>query len=164
MIARLFRHLFFTQHRLRQAFPDRTLDAIEQTVREAERRHLGEIRFAVESALEPGAIWHRESGKARAMEVFSQLHVWDTERNNGVLIYVLLADHDVEIIADRGIARHVAEHEWHNICQAMEKAFARNAFEEGSIAAIRAVSDLLARHFPAEGDNVDELPNRPYVF
>jgi uncharacterized membrane protein len=164
MIARLCRHLFFPQLRLRQAFPDHTLNAIEQAVRDAERNHFGEIRFAVESALAPGAIWHRQSGRQRALEVFSELHVWDTERNNGVLIYVLLADHDVEIVADRGIARHIDQDEWRQICRTMEKAFASGQFEQGSVAAIEAVSALLARHFPAEGDNLNELPNRPHVF
>jgi uncharacterized membrane protein len=164
MIGRLFRHVLFPHRRLRKAFPEQTLAAIEHAVKEAERGHLGEIRFAVESALEPGAIWHGQGGRARAVEVFAELHVWDTERNNGVLIYVLLADHDVEIVADRGIARHIDQQEWRNICQTMEQAFAREQFEAGSIAAVQAVSALLARHFPAEGENVNELPNRPHVF
>lgn len=164
MIARLCRHLFFPHLRLRQAFPDHTLAAIEQAVKNAERSHFGEIRFAVEGALEPRAIWHRESGRQRALEVFSELHVWDTERNNGVLIYVLMADHDVEIVADRAIARHVDPSEWQAICRTMETSFSNAQFEQGSIAAIEAVSALLARHFPAEGENLNELPNRPHVF
>jgi uncharacterized membrane protein len=164
MIARLIRHLFFPHHRLHRCFPAHTLSAIERTVKAAERTHLGEIRFAVESALEPGALWAHTTAHHRALQVFSELHVWDTERNNGVLVYVLLADRVVEIVADRGLSVHVSSEQWKEICHTMERAFARDDYESGSLAAIEAVSEYLARYFPAgDGENVNELPDRPYV-
>lgn len=163
MLGRWLRHVFFPQARLRRAFPEATLTAIEQAIRAAERTHLGEIRFAVESALEPGALWRAESARERAMEVFAELHVWDTERNNGVLIYALLADRDVEIVADRGIARHVDDARWRDVCEALRQSFSRGEFLAGSLAAVDAASELLARHFPADGENPNELPDRPHV-
>jgi uncharacterized membrane protein len=163
MLSRLFKHLFFPAWRLRRAFPPHTLSAIEQAVKDSERSHLGEIRFAVEIALEPSALWHRQTARGRALEVFSQLRVWDTELNNGVLMYIQLADRDVEIVADRGIARRVSNDEWQAICLTMEQAFGRGDFAGGSLAGIDAVSTLLARHFPAGGKNLNELPDKPYV-
>jgi uncharacterized membrane protein len=163
MLGRLVRHVFFPQTRLRRAFPESTLGAIEQAIKASERAHFGEIRFAVESALEPGAIWRGESARERGMEVFAELHVWDTEQNNGVLIYALLADRDVEIVADRGVARHVDDARWQGVCDSLRHAFARGEFESGSLAAVDAVSRLLAQHFPADGVNPNELPDRPHV-
>ncbi|MCG3202174.1 MAG: hypothetical protein NFCOHLIN_02053 [Gammaproteobacteria bacterium] len=163
MLGRLLRHLSFPHTRLRHAFPPETLNAIEQAIRTAERAHFGEIRFAVESALEPGALWRGESARERGMEVFAELHVWDTEYNNGVLIYALLADRDVEIVADRGLARHVDDALWQKVCDGLQQAYARGEYLRGSLAAIEEVSRLLARHFPADGENPNELPDRPYV-
>lgn len=163
MLGRLLRHVFFPQTRLRRAFPESTLGAIEQAIKASERAHFGEIRFAVESALEPGAIWRGESARERGMEVFAELHVWDTQHNNGVLIYALLADRDVEIVADRGVARHVDNAHWQGVCDSLRQAFARGEFESGSLAAVDAVSSLLAQHFPADGVNPNELADRPHV-
>lgn len=163
MLGRLLRHLFFPHARLRRAFPEAALTAIEQAIKAAERTHVGEIRFAVESALEPGALWRGESARERGMEVFAELHVWDTERNNGVLIYALLADRDVEIVADRGVARQVDDAQWRAVCDGLKQAYARGDFLPGSLAAVDAVSQLLTRHFPADGENPNELPDRPYV-
>jgi uncharacterized membrane protein len=163
VLARILKHLFFPRWRLQRAFPARTLSAIEQAVKDSESAHLGEIRFAVESALDMALLLRRQTMRERAQQVFSQLHVWDTERNNGVLIYVLLADNDVEIVADRGIAQHVAQEGWQSICHVMEEAFAAGDFEGGSLAAIKQVSILLAQHFPADGTNANELPDKPYV-
>ena len=163
MLMRMIKHLFFPRWRLKCSFPSRTLTAIEQAVKKSESLHLGEIRFAVESALEPGALWRNQTARERAIEVFSQLHVWDTERDNGVLIYILLADRDVEIVADRGMACHVSNEQWQAICHTMEQAFGAGDFEHGSVAGIEAVTKLLAQFFPAGGENVNELPDKPYV-
>jgi uncharacterized membrane protein len=104
-----------------------------------------------------------QSARGRAIDMFSLLRVWDTEHNNGVLLYLLLADRDVEIVADRGISRHVAPDEWERICREMERAFRQGRFEEGVLAGIRTVSAHLVRHHPGEGKRLNELPDAPVV-
>jgi uncharacterized membrane protein len=157
------RHLFMPPWAWRRAFPQATLDAIEVAVRESETRHGGEIRFAIENSL-PGALaWRGMSGRERAIEVFSTLRVWDTEHNSGVLIYLLLADRDIEIVADRGIAARVEAGVWEQVAQTMEAAFRSGRFEQGALAGIARISDLLAEHFPPTGHNPDELTNRPVI-
>jgi hypothetical protein len=160
---RFFRHLVTDRWVARSAFPPRTMAAIEAAIGREESRHDGEVRFAVEAALPLGALVAGWSARDRAVEVFSRLRVWDTERNAGVLIYVLLADRRVEIVADRGIHSRVGETAWESICGAMQRAFAEGRFEEGSIVGVRAVSDLIAAHFPPRAENPDELPNRPVL-
>jgi len=137
--------------------------AIEAAIRESETTHFGEIRFAVEAALDPLALLYDRSARERAVEVFSQLRVWDTERNNGVLIYLLLADRRVEIVADRGIHRDVGQPGWEAICREMEHSFREGRFEQGVVKGIRAVANHLVRHYPASGANVDELPDKPVI-
>jgi uncharacterized membrane protein len=162
-IGRLVRHLLTTPWRMRRAFPPHTMRAIEAAIRESETTHFGEIRFAVEAALDPMALLQGRSAHERAVEVFSQLRVWDTERNNGVLIYLLLADRDVEIVADRGIHRDVGPPGWDKICREMEQAFKKEDFELGVVSGIHAIAEHLARHYPASGANVNELPDKPIV-
>lgn len=147
----------------RAAFPPRAMAAIEASIERQESRHDGEIRFAVEAALPFGALFAGASPRDRAIELFSALRVWDTEQNTGVLIYVLLADRQVEIVADRGIHARVGATAWEAICGVMQRAFAEQRFEEGAIVGVRAVSDLLATHFPPRGVNPDELSNRPVI-
>lgn len=137
--------------------------AIEAAIGESETTHSGEIRFAVEAALDPMALLQGRSARERAVEVFSQLRVWDTECNNGVLIYLLLADRDVEIVADRGIHRDVGQSGWEMICREMERAFRQGHFEQGVVEGVRAVAFHLVRHYPASGANENELPDRPVV-
>lgn len=160
---RWLRHLFMPPWAWRRAFPQSTLDAIEAAIHTSETTHGGEIRFAIENSLAGFRVWRGISGRARAIEVFSQLRVWDTEHNSGVLIYVLLADHDIEIVADRGIARRVDAAAWESVAQAMEAAFRQGEFERGALAGIGQISALLAPHFPPAGDNPDELANRPVI-
>lgn len=160
---RWFRHLFTPPWAWRRAFPHAVLDAIEAAVRESETRHRGEIRFAIENSLAPSRVWRGVSGRERAIEMFSTLRVWDTEHNSGVLIYLLLADHDIEIVADRGIAARVDAAAWEAVAQTMEAAFRNGAFEQGALAGIARISDLLAEHFPPAGHNPDELANRPVI-
>jgi uncharacterized membrane protein len=161
--GRWFRHLFAFDHTMHRAFPPAALDAIELAIDESERVHTGEIRFAIESALEPGRVWHGTTPRERALEVFAALGVWDTQANNGVLIYVLLADHDVEIVSDRGFNAKVNADRWTAICDDMEQYFRAGRFQEGAVAGVKAVGKLMAAHYPQPpgGHDRDELPNRP---
>jgi uncharacterized membrane protein len=160
-IKRLLRHFLMTRWYVHSVFPAHTLHAIEQAVRQAEFTHGGEIRFAVEGELSTAELFANLPPRERALQVFSQLRVWDTAQNNGVLIYVLLADHDVEIVADRGFVGRVSNEEWAAICHRMEEAFKRRDFERGAIEGIAAISALVARHFPSIDRN--ELPDKPVL-
>lgn len=162
-VKRFLRHLVTDRWIARGVFPERTMTAIEASIARQETRHDGEIRFAVEAALPLGALLAGTTPRARAIELFSALRVWDTEHNAGVLIYVLLADKDVEIVADRGIHARVGATAWEAICGAMQREFAERRFEAGALLGVRAISDLLATHFPPREDNPDELPNRPVM-
>lgn len=163
--GRWFRHLLATRGELRRAFPLSTLDAIEAAVRASEKSHGAEIRFAIEGFLEPHDVRHGKTARGRALEVFSSLGVWDTEDNNGVLIYVLLADRAVEIVADRGYNRRVAADEWAAICRAMEGRFKARDFRAGALEGVRSVGEIMATHFPPQAGrrDEDELPDRPAV-
>lgn len=161
-LLRTLKHLCTGSLLLRRRFPAATLDAIENAIRQCESRHAGEIRFAVEAALPLSALWRGQTPRERALDVFAQLRVWDTAHNNGVLIYLLLADHDVEIVADRGVGdARVAAEEWAQCCREMESRFAAGRYLDGSLAGIEAVAAVLRRHPPALPDAGDELPNRP---
>jgi uncharacterized membrane protein len=162
-VGRLARHLFATRWSTRRCFPPTALEAIETAIREAESRHAGEIRFAVETALDLPELMSRLVPRRRAAQVFGELGVWDTAQNNGVLIYVLMADRVVEIVADRGIAALVQQSEWDGICRELERQFRDGRFMEGSVAAVHSVGRLLARHFPAARQDTDELPNQPVL-
>jgi uncharacterized membrane protein len=148
-MQRLLRHAAALHWRTRILFPRTTLDAIRDAIVRAERAHAGEIRFAVETALAPRRVIGEIGPRARALEVFSDLRVWDTEHNNGVLIYVLVADRSVEIVADRGLSARVSSAEWEGVCRMMEEHFRAGRVKAGSISGIDAVGGLLARHFPA---------------
>ena len=162
-LARAIRHLCSGSLLLRRRFDADALAAVEGAVRRAEAQHAGQIRFAVEAGLSLPALWRGQGPRERAIEVFSELRVWDTEYNNGVLIYVLLADRDVEIVADRGVAGGVVPaSEWEACCRVMEAHFRAGAFTDGAVAGIEAVAAVLARHSPARrGVNVNELPDAP---
>ena len=156
---RVLRHL--ASGSVRRAFDAATLDAIEQTITEMERSHGGEIRFAIEASLPALEVMRKVTPRERALHVFSHLGVWDTEANNGVLIYVLWADRDVEIVADRGYNGRVSAREWSDVCHRMEQLFGNGDTRQASTEGVRAVGALIARHFPAV--DRDELPNRPVV-
>ncbi len=162
-IPRLTKHLLTSQWHLRRAFPKATISAIEAAIRTAEQGHDGEIRFAVEGALEPWALIHGKTPRERAIEVFSTLRVWDTQHNNGVLIYVLLADHAVEIVADRGIHAHEATATWNDICRQIEAAFGRAEYQSGAVAGIEAIARTLRQHFPKRASPSNELPDEPVL-
>lgn len=160
-LARVARHLIAMPGAVRRAFPPAAMAAIEQAIARSETQHRGEVRFAVEAALDVSGLMAGQSARSRAIEVFSHLGVWDTEDNNGVLIYLLLADRDVEIVADRGINAVVGAPEWEAICRAMEAALRRREFEPAVLMAIEAVTRLLARHFPPRAGDRNELGDRP---
>lgn len=162
-IKRIFSHLLYSRRRLRRAFPPECLTRIEACIREAESGHTGEIRFAVEAALEGAPLWRNQSARDRAIDVFSQLRVWDTEHNNGILIYLLMADHDVEIVADRGVNARVAQDDWEKICREMESHFRSGRFEAGLLAGIHAVAGHLRRHYPKSTGHANEIPDRPII-
>ena len=160
---RWLRHVFMPPWAWRRAFPRAAVDAIEAAIRASETTHGGEIRFAIENNLTAYHVWRGMSGRDRAIEVFANLRVWDTEYNSGVLVYLLLADRDIEIVADRGIAARVDPAAWEAVAQAMEAAFRQGEYERGALEGIRQISGLLAAHFPPSGDNPDELANRPII-
>ena len=162
-IKRIAAHLLMSGAQVRRAFPRSALTAIEQAIKNSETAHVGEIRFAVEGALDGRPLFKGQSARERAIDLFSQLRVWDTLHNNGLLIYLLLADKAVEIVADRGINAKVSSQEWNQVCRRMEAAFKQSNYESGVIEGVQAVTRHLAAHFPADGRSGNELPDKPVV-
>ncbi|OYU89686.1 MAG: hypothetical protein CFE29_11520 [Bradyrhizobiaceae bacterium PARB1] len=162
-LKRISKHLLSNRARVRKAFPPKAMAAIERAIKASEALHAGQVRFVVEGALDGAPLFRNQAARERAIDVFAQLRIWDTEHNNGVLIYLLLADRDVEIVVDRGIDRHVGIAGWETICQMMEAHFRAGRFEQGVIAGIEAVTLHLAQHFPEHGAAVNELPDAPVV-
>jgi len=162
-MRRFFRHLFSTPWHVSRHFSAASLHHIEQAIKQSETMHSGEIRFVVEGDLHPLHIICSKQPRARAIELFSQLRIWDTAQNNGVLIYLLMADHDVEIIADRGIHAHVGAEGWETICKAMEAKFRQGEFEAGVLLGISLITQQLQQHFPANGPNENELSDKPLI-
>lgn len=162
-IRRIGRHLLEHRWRVRRIFPPQVLAAIEQAIRAGEATHSGQVRFVVEGALDGAPLFRDQPARERALDIFSQLRIWDTARNNGVLIYLLLADRDVEIVADRGIDARVGAAGWEKICAEMESNFRAGNFAGGVIKGIQAVSRQLATHFPRHRGGSNELPDTPVV-
>jgi uncharacterized membrane protein len=162
-LRRLLRHLCTTHRAQRRAFTPAIARAIAEAVREVEQRHQVEIRFVVEPALDPWPLLRRQTPRERAIELFALLGVWDTARNDGVLVYVLLADRAVEVVADRGIAAVVPGATWTTICRRMEASFARRDYQHGALAAIRAVSAALEDLASPAADRRSELPDEPLL-
>jgi uncharacterized membrane protein len=161
-LARLWRHLVTDRADLRRVLDESALDAIEAAVRDGERRHRGELRVVIEASLPLQAALAAVPARARALDVFGSNRVWDTEDNSGVLLYVLLADRAVEIVADRAAARAVAQARWDAIAADLARAFGNGAAREGCCAAVADIHGLLEEAFPLDGRvNPDELPDRP---
>jgi len=160
-LGRTLRHLLLPAWATRRRFTPQVLAEIEAAIAELEGAHAGEICFAIETALDLARLWRDAAPRECALDAFAQLRVWDTARNNGVLIYVLFADHDVEIVADRGVAERVSPAEWEVVSREMEAHFRGGRFAEGAVAGVRGVGRLLAAHFPHEGGDRNELPDRP---
>ncbi len=148
-LQRILRHLLMTHWRQRHAFPPATLHAIREAITASERRYSGQIRFAVEGALHGMPLLRGQTPRQRALEVFANLHLWDTNERNGVLIYVLLADRAVEIVVDRGAHQRADTAHWHRICHEMQAKFRDGHYREGAIGGIEAVTEVMAVHFPA---------------
>src|ERR1700739_4386135 len=137
-IKRIGKHLIEHRWRARRVFTPKVLDRIEQATKAGEGTHSGQVRFVVEGALDGAPLLRDQPARERALDIFSHLRIWDTEHNNGVLIYLLLADHDVEIVADRGIDAKVGDAGWQKICEAMEDDFKAGNFSGGVIRGIQA--------------------------
>ncbi len=162
-LKRTIKHLLYPGWWLRRDFPASELARIEGAIKQSETKHSGEIRFAIESSLPLKALWYDESMRERAIEVFSLLRVWDTEDNNGVLIYLLLADHKVEVTADRNINKVVGEQEWQRICELMQTEFRAGNFGNGVVLGIDEIGALLEQHFPVSEADTNELSNKPVI-
>ena len=162
-IKRIARHLLVTHWHVNKIFPHRALTAIEQAIKASEATHSGQVRFALEGALDGAPLFEGQSARERAIEMFAQLRIWDTEHNNGVLVYLLLADRAVEIVADRGIQTKIGSHEWEAICRKMETAFKKDDYEGGIVRGIQEVTLHVAKHFPATGAHLNELLDKPVL-
>jgi uncharacterized membrane protein len=162
-MKRYWHNLTTTAFALRRAFPAQVLEEIEAAIRASEVRHGGEVQFAIECALSFRDLWRGVTPRDQAIRAFADLRVWDTRHNNGVLIYVLLAGHAIEIVADRGYQGSVTEGEWRGICVEMQREFAAGRFRDGAVAAIDAVTTIIAAEYPRETGDVDERPNRPVI-
>jgi uncharacterized membrane protein len=160
---RLGRHFLHDHLTARRKFSPQALKRIEDAIAAGERLHAGQVRFVVEASLPLAQVFRGLQPRERALQLFGQLGIWDTEHNSGVLVYLLLADKDVEIVADRGINRRVAQDTWDAICRAMEAAFREGRFEDGAIDGITAIGELLAQHFPRHAAGLNELPDQPIV-
>lgn len=164
-LQRILRHRWLDDSASRKAVPPELAQKLMQRVAASERRHTGEVRICVEAGLPLSYLWRDATPRERAIAMFGKLRIWDTEHNNGVLIYLLLAEHAIEIVADRGLASRVDPGTWQEIVRHMGPAFREGRFEEGLTQALEEVSALLVRHFPAgPGDaNPDQLPNEPVL-
>jgi uncharacterized membrane protein len=163
MAATWWRHLLMTPLALRRAFPPETLAAINAAVAAGERLHGAEVRVAVEAAFGLRQLWHRVTPRERAVDVFSQLRMWDTAANNGVLVYILLAEQDIEIVADRAFSGRVPPTAWTDICSDLAAAFRAGDHRDGVIRAVERVHALAAPLFPPAGPGQDELPDATVV-
>jgi uncharacterized membrane protein len=162
-IGRIARHLLEHHWRARRVFTPKVLARIEEAIQAGERTHSGQLRFVVEGALDGAPLFRNQTARERALDIFSRLRIWDTAHNNGVLIYLLLADRNVEIVADRGIDAKVGAAGWEKICRDMEGDFAQGRFEAGAVKGVEAVSRELAKYFPPNGPHPNELADKPIV-
>lgn len=160
---RWLQHLTTTPFALARCFGPDALAAIDAACARSEQSHRAEIRCAIEAALPLGHLWRGVDSAARAVEVFSLLRMWDTAENNGILLYVLLAERQIEIVADRGFTDRVTSADWKNICNEMETAFGAGRYEAGTLAALQRISVFARRHFPGSGGNPNELPDTTVV-
>lgn len=160
---RTLKHLVIPAWWAHQGFDAGCRAAIETAIKDSEGRHQGELRFVAEGPLPLHAVIQGQTTRQRAEDLFAQLRVWDTEGNSGVLIYVQLLDHRVEILADRGIARRVDPDQWQSICRGMESAYAQGQWQAGTLAALTTVTEILEKAYPATPDNPNELGDRPVM-
>lgn len=162
-LKRLFKHFWLGSSAIKRYLPNSALDNIELAIKQGEQHHAGQICFAVEASLDWRDLRVSKTPRQRAIEVFSQLRIWDTEQNNGVLIYLSLADRDVEIVADRGVNTKLGVQLWEEVCHEMEVAFRCGRFEQGVVEGVRRVSRHLSAHYPSAGEKRNELPDKPVL-
>jgi uncharacterized membrane protein len=162
-LRRILRHLLTTRRSAQRAFTAATLKAIQQKIAEGEVTHRAEVKMIVEGSLSLPALLNGVTSRNRAHELFAHYRIWDTEENVGVLLYVNLADHKVEIIADRAIGRATKSADWQAVCKTMTKEFANGAFHDSTLAALEQMNGLLALHFPDQGQKKNELSDKPLV-
>ena len=165
--ARLLRHRW-AEGALRRTASPALLEQLTQAIATSEQRHSGQVRFCIEAGLPASYIWRAASTRERALAMFSKLRVWDTEHNNGVLIYLLLAEHSIEIVADRGLARQVPQPAWDALAKQLGAALRSGHTADGLLQALADVSALLELHFPrdlsrAEQPQRNELPDAPFI-
>ena len=163
ILARMLKHRWLDESDTRRAIPPDLLERLTRRVAASERRHTGEVRIYVEAGLPMSYLWRSATPRERAVAVFGKLRVWDTEHNNGVLIYLLLAERAIEIVADRGLSSKVDLQHWQQIVARMSDAFKQGRFEDGLTQALEEVSALLVQHFPSrlQDANLNELPDEP---
>ncbi|WP_373889862.1 TPM domain-containing protein [Massilia sp. H6] len=162
-ITRTWRHLTSSGAAAKRAFPETTLTAISEAITAGEQTHRGEVRLIIEKALDLDDAWDGVTNRQRALALFADYGVWDTEDNCGVLIYVNLAEHRVDIVADRGIDRRIDSATWQAVCRTMTDGFKAGHFHDATLAAIGQVNELLRQHFPADGSRANELPDKPLM-
>lgn len=164
-IRRILRHRWLDDAETRRAIPPALAERLAQHVADSERRHTGEVRIYVEAGLPLSYLWRGATPRERALAMFGKLGVWDTEQNNGVLVYLLLAEHAIEVVADRGLSRHVTPAQWQEIVRHMSAEFRAGRYEQGLKQAIDEVTALLVQHFPAQpgAANANELPDHPVL-
>lgn len=163
IILRLFRHSITTRRTARKAFPATTLTAIQTKIADGERTHRAEARMIVESSLNLHAVLSGVTSRQRAQELFSHYRMWDTEENVGVLLYVNIADHKIEIITDRAVGRAIPKTEWQAVCHTMTREFANKTFHDSTLAALEKLNSLLTEHFPDIDGKPNELSDRPLM-
>ena len=159
MIRRFFRHLWCVYWQAPRILPQRSRTLLADAITRAEIGHAGEICLVIEASLTPWQLWHGVSAHQRSIEIFSQRHVWDTEHNSGLLIYLLLADRAVEIVADRGLCKADISRAWLDVLGGLRQSLAAGEFEAGCMSAIDAVGQFMRQHFPATGSGANELPD-----
>jgi uncharacterized membrane protein len=163
MLDRLLQNLFGGWGRLWRWFPKAALARIAAAIAEGERRHTGEVCFAVESRYAPWSVLSGTVAPRRARQVFGQVGAWDTQDNTGVLLYLQLAERRIEIVADRGIHARVGHEQWQALCATFADELHAKGAEAAVLACIGRVHDLLAAHFPAGEDNPREFPDDPII-
>lgn len=162
-LSRIWRHLVTTSADARRVFPPATLDAIQKAIAHGEVLHRAEVRLIIEPSLTIQAVLNGTTSRERALELFSTYRIWDTEENCGVLIYIELADHKVEIVADRAANRVISEAEWQEICQTMTRGFASKIYGDSVIAALEKLNALLHERFPDDGSRPNQLSDQPVM-
>lgn len=162
-LSRALRHWRTSAADGRRAFPQETLAAIANAITEGEKTHRSELRLIVEASMPFDAIWADLSNRQRALALFAEHGLWDTEDNCGVLIYINLAERHVDIVADRNVNRKIDAATWKAVCNTMTEGFARGHFHDSTLAAVTQVNELLRKHFPADGARANELPDHPIM-